>query len=117
MGRFDKVLHNGYNLAILAKIDVMEVRVATKLISSTEAQNNFGRLIDDVVQYGTKYVIQRRGVSQAVVLSIREFDELLSANNARRSKTAGMFRQFSPRSSLGTDVFMAPEVHLPEDEE
>ena len=96
---------------------IMEVEVATKLISSTEAQNNFGRLIDDVVQYGTKYIIQRRGLSQAVVLSMREFDELLSAGNARRSKTATIFRQVSPRYSLGKDLFGGPEAPLLDEEE
>jgi hypothetical protein len=96
----------------------MEVLVATKLISSTEAQNNFGRLLDDVVQFGTRYIIQRREQSQAVVLGLKDFQDLLSASQSLRAETVSMVRQMTPYYALGQDVFFnrSPTAAGSEDE-
>jgi hypothetical protein len=37
--------------------------MSTKTIPSTEAQNNFGRILDDVVQNDARYIIQRRNLT------------------------------------------------------
>lgn len=51
-----------------------------KFILSTEAQNNFGRLLDDVATNGTRYVIKRFGSPRAVVIPIQEFERLLGSD-------------------------------------
>lgn len=76
----------------------------TKLISSTEAQNNFGRILDDVVQYGTRYVIQRRNSSQAIILSIADFERILAASDTDRSKLEKLIKELSPNYAIGQSV-------------
>ncbi len=76
----------------------------TKLIASTEAQNNFGRVLDDVVQNSTRYVIQRRNSSQAIILSISDFENILSAKDSERSKLEKLIRELSPVYMIGESV-------------
>ena len=78
--------------------------MGTKLIASTEAQNNFGRIMDDVVQNGTRYVIRRRNTSQAIILSIADFESLLSADEPERKKLEKLIRELSPAYSFGESV-------------
>jgi len=78
--------------------------MGTKLIASTEAQNNFGRVLDDVVQHGTRYVIRRRNTSQAIILSITDFESILSADASERSKLEKLIREISPAYSLGESI-------------
>jgi prevent-host-death family protein len=49
-----------------------------KFIVSTEAQNNFGRLLDDVATHGTRYVVRRHGTPKAVVLPLADLERLLA---------------------------------------
>ena len=76
----------------------------TKLIASTEAQNNFGRVLDDVVQNSTRYVIRRRNASQAIILSIADFENLLSADEVERNKLEKLIRELSPSYTIGEFV-------------
>jgi prevent-host-death family protein len=76
----------------------------TKLVASTEAQNNFGRVLDDIVQNGTRYVIRRRNTSQAIILSIADFESILSANETERKKLEKVIRELSPVYSIGESI-------------
>ena len=76
----------------------------TRLIASTEAQNNFGRMLDDAVQNGTRYVIRRRNTSQAILLSIADLESLLSGDEAERMKLEKIIREVSPNYSFGEPV-------------
>ncbi len=53
----------------------------TKLISSTKVQNNFGQVIDDVIQNHSRYVIKRRNTPQAILLSLADIRELLASGD------------------------------------
>ena len=75
--------------------------MSTKTIPSTEAQNNFGRILDDVVQNDARYVIQRRSLSQAILLSLEDFDRLLTAGEGERTKMGNVIRELSPVYNLG----------------
>ncbi len=76
----------------------------TRLIASTEAQNNFGRMLDDAVQNNTRYVIQRRNASQAILLSIADFENLLVGNETERKKLEKIIRELRPLYSVGESV-------------
>lgn len=76
----------------------------TRLVASTEAQNNFGRVLDDVVQNGTRYIIRRRNASQAILLSIADFESLLSGDEIERHKLGKVVRELSPSYSLGESI-------------
>ena len=76
----------------------------TRLIASTEAQNNFGRMLDDAVQNSTRYVIQRRNASQAILLSIADFESLLAGDEAERKKLEKVIRELRPLYSVGESV-------------
>jgi prevent-host-death family protein len=78
--------------------------MGTKLIASTEAQNNFGRVLDDVVQNGTRYIIRRRNTSQAIILSIADFESILSGDDTQRRKLGKLLRELSPAYSFGEAV-------------
>lgn len=74
--------------------------MATKSISSTEAQNNFGRVLDDVTHNRARYIIERRGVSQAIVLSFEDFARVLNNEQERRAM-ASLIKECQPEYSLG----------------
>lgn len=74
----------------------------TKTIPSTEAQNNFGRILDDVVRNSTRYVIQRHHTAQAILLSLEDFDQLLAASDGERARFGTVIRELSPNYNLGT---------------
>jgi len=78
--------------------------MATKVISSTQAQNNFGRLLDDVIQNHSKYVIKRRNVPQAILLSLADFQTLLAASENEREKIGTVIRELGPVYRLGETV-------------
>jgi prevent-host-death family protein len=78
--------------------------VSTKLIASTEAQNNFGRILDDVVQNGTRYVVQRRNSSQAIILSLADFESILLAAETERKRLGSTLKELSPVYSLGEQI-------------
>ncbi len=73
----------------------------TKLISSTEAQNNFGRLLDDVIQNHSKYVIKRRNVPQAILLGLADFQALLAASDSERNEVGRIIKELGPVYRLG----------------
>ena len=81
--------------------------MSIKSISSTEAQNNFGRVLDDVVLNRTRYIIKRRGVSHAIVLSFDDFAYMLCDDGERR-RMVSVFRELRPQYSLGEVI--EPEV-------
>lgn len=76
----------------------------TRLVASTEAQNNFGRVLDDVVQNGTRYIIRRRNTSQAILLSIADFESLLSGDETERHKLEKVVRELSPSYTIGESI-------------
>ena len=78
--------------------------MGVKLIASTEAQNNFGRLLDDVVQNGARYVIRRRNSAQAIILSVADLESILSAGEAERAKLEKLVRELGPTYTLGEAV-------------
>ena len=75
----------------------------TKVITSTEAQNNFGQIIDSVVQARTRYVVKRRNVSQAIIMSLADFGQLLE-NSSDRQKMSDVIGELSPVYSLGETI-------------
>lgn len=76
----------------------------TRLVASTEAQNNFGRVLDDVVQNGTRYIIRRRNTSQAILLSITDFESLLAGDETERHKLEKVVRELSPSYTIGESI-------------
>ena len=76
----------------------------TKTISSTEAQNNFGSILDDVTQNDTRYVIKRRSTPQAILLSLSDLQRLLTANEIERREMKTVIQELSPIYNLGETV-------------
>lgn len=78
--------------------------VSIKLIASTDAQNNFGRVLDDVTQNGTRYVIRRRNSSQAIILSLADFESILLLGDSERKRLEKTIKELSPVYLLGEKV-------------
>ena len=78
--------------------------MGTKLIASTEAQNNFGRVLDDVVQNNTRYIVRRRNTPQAVILSVTDFENILAGDAVDRQKLEKILRELSPVYALGESI-------------
>lgn len=74
--------------------------MATKSISSTQAQNNFGRVLDDVTHNHARYIIERRGVPQVIVLSFDDFAHVLNDEEERQHMDT-MLRELRPEYHLG----------------
>jgi prevent-host-death family protein len=72
----------------------------TKSVSSTQAQNNFGQVLDDVTHNNTRYVIERRGVPQAILLSLNDFAQVLTSES-RRQQINTILKEIRPEYHLG----------------
>jgi len=74
--------------------------MATKSISSTNAQNNFGRVLDDIARNRTRYVVERRGLPQAVILGIDDLADVLG-NEHECSQMHTVLKELRPEYGLG----------------
>lgn len=74
--------------------------MATKSIGSTEAQNNFGQVLDDVNQRRTRYIIERRGIPQAIILGLDDFTSVL-ADEEERAQMNRIVAEVRPAYRLG----------------
>ena len=73
-------------LYILSKFASLEIFMSTsKTIASTEIQNNFGLILNDVIQNSTRYIVKRHNQPQAILLSLADFERLL-ANQKSKAK-------------------------------
>jgi prevent-host-death family protein len=86
-------------LANLEKTDMSK----TKTIPSTDAQNNFGQILNDVVQNNTRYVIKRRTIPLAIVLSLSDFEKIM-ANQDERQKMTHVVQELGYVYSLGETI-------------
>ena len=77
--------------------------MTTKAITSTKAQNNFGRVLDDIIQHNTRYIIKRRNSPQAVIISLSDFEQLL-ANQDERQRMLATVREITPTYNLGESI-------------
>lgn len=75
----------------------------TKTIASTEAQNNFGLILNDVIQNKTRYVIKRRNAPQAIILSLSDFENLLNKPD-EQVEMSKIVRELTPVYHLGETV-------------
>jgi predicted transcriptional regulator len=76
----------------------------TKLIASTDAQNNFGRVLDDVVQNNTRYIVQRRNISQVIIISFGDLERILSGDERERKRLEKIIQESRPTYSIGDAV-------------
>ncbi len=74
-----------------------------RTINSTEVQNNFGQIIDAVVHGQTRYIVKRRNVSQAIIMSLEDFEQLLS-DATERKKISTVIRELTPVYNLGETI-------------
>lgn len=74
--------------------------MATKKISSTQAQNNFGQVLEEITHNQTRFIIERRGVPKAVILSFDDFATLLS-NESDRNHMFRLLKEVRPEYQLG----------------
>jgi len=86
---------------MVSYISYLGESMGTKVIASTAAQNNFGRILDDVARNGTRYVVRRHGISQAIILSLTDFEEILLAGDSERQRLGVILRELAPEYSLG----------------
>ena len=77
--------------------------MATRMIASTEVQNHFGIILDDVIQNHTRYVIKRRGVPQVIILSLPDFEQVLSDEH-QQNKIGKIIRELTPEYNLGETI-------------
>jgi PHD/YefM family antitoxin component YafN of YafNO toxin-antitoxin module len=80
-----------------------------KSISSTEAQNNFGRVLDDVTLNRARYIVKRRGVPQVIILSFDDFAHVLR-DDRERTRMGSVLRELRPQYSIGEVIEPEAEV-------
>ncbi|MBN1812450.1 MAG: type II toxin-antitoxin system Phd/YefM family antitoxin [Anaerolineae bacterium] len=83
--------------------------MTTKSVSSTKAQNNFGRVLDDVTHNHTRYIVERRGVPQVIILSFADFAHILSDEEERQQMDT-VLKELRPEYHLGKVVSSAPHL-------
>lgn len=74
--------------------------MVTKSVSSTRAKNNFGRVLEDVTRNQTRYIIERHGVAQAIILGLDDFAHALQ-NEEDRQYLIGILKELRPEYNLG----------------
>ncbi|MCX7683581.1 MAG: type II toxin-antitoxin system Phd/YefM family antitoxin [Anaerolineae bacterium] len=77
--------------------------MTTRSISSTVAQNNFGRVLDDVTHNHTRYVVERRGIPLAIIISFDDFAHLLGDEQERQIMDK-VLRELRPEYHLGEAI-------------
>ena len=75
----------------------------SKTIASTEVQNNFGLILNDVIQNSARYIIKRHNLPQAVILSLADFEQLLS-DQKEQDKMARVVRKLTPVYKIGEAI-------------
>lgn len=75
----------------------------TKSITSTDAQNNFGQILNDVIQHHTRYVIKRRNSPQAIILSLSDLEQMLTSSTEQQ-KMVSLVRELTPVFDLGEPI-------------
>lgn len=75
----------------------------TKAIASTDAQNNFGRILQDVIKNNTRYVVKRHNLPQAIILSLDDFEQLLT-DVSEQSRMTQILRDLEPVYQLGETI-------------
>ncbi len=74
-----------------------------KTIASTKAQNNFGQILDDVVQNSTRYIVKRHNKAQVIILSLSDFEQLL-ANEKEQQRIQHVIQELKPVYNVGESV-------------
>ncbi|MFQ5341248.1 MAG: type II toxin-antitoxin system Phd/YefM family antitoxin [Anaerolineae bacterium] len=82
--------------------------MTTKSISSTKAQNNFGQVLDDVTHNHARYIVERRGVPQVIILSFDDFAHVLRDEDERRQMDT-VLTDLRPKYHLGQVISPRPE--------
>jgi len=77
--------------------------MTTRMIASTKAQNHFGGILDDIIQNHTRYIIKRRGTPQVIVLSLPDFEYLLT-DEQQLGKIGKVIRELAPEYNLGEEI-------------
>lgn len=75
----------------------------TKAIASTEVQNNFGLILNDVIQNSTRYIVKRHNFPQAIILSLADFEQLLT-NQKEQDKMVQVVRELAPAYKIGETI-------------
>ena len=74
-----------------------------KFIISTEAQNHFGRLLDDVAANGTRYIVKRFGAPKAAIISLEDLETLL-AGESNGQTYLQVLQESRPTYTLGEPI-------------
>lgn len=99
--KLDRETFVQYNIAKLSNLTKRgKGAMTTKSISSTKAQNNFGRVLDDITQHHTRYIVKRRGIPQVIILSFDDFADVLN-NEHKREQMHTVLRGIRPKYKLG----------------
>jgi prevent-host-death family protein len=78
-------------------------KMAVRLISSTEAQNNFGKVISDVSQKDIRYVVERHSSPKAIILSLSDLERLIN-DKTDREEMRRIVREQSKTYDLGESI-------------
>lgn len=78
----------------------MDKLIITKSVGSTQAQNNFGQVLDDVTRNHTCYVVERRGVPQAILIGFEDFARILQ-NAGKQKAMISLIREMRPKFRIG----------------
>ncbi len=84
--------------------------MTTKTIGSTQAQNNFGQVLDDVNHNHTRYIIERRGIPQAIIINLDDLASLLADQNERQQMSR-IVSEVRPQYRLGRVLKSAKDSH------
>jgi prevent-host-death family protein len=91
-----------YYLAKLANLEIIVMK-KSKTITSTDAQNNFGQILNDVIQNNTRYIVKRRSSPQVIILSLSDFEQILTDGSEQEQMTK-MIRELTPVYDLGNTI-------------
>lgn len=75
----------------------------SKTITSTDAQNNFGQILNDVIQNNTRYIVTRRNSPQAIIISLSDFEQIL-VDVPEQEQMVRMVRELTPVYALGNTI-------------
>jgi len=74
--------------------------MSVKAISSTQAQNNFGQVLNDIASNRTRYIVERHNSPIVVMLGFDDFFEILS-NPHENEQMLQVIGKLRPNDNLG----------------
>jgi len=77
--------------------------MAIKSVSSTDAKKHFGQILSDTTHNQNRYIVERREIPQAFIISFNDLEAILN-DPGERSKLLDLIENVKPEYNIGKNL-------------